>query len=79
MTGGSRAQPPPPLNRLAGASCFCLATWSVVSKNQQNFRLGHQLVNSLQRYSDFSEVSHGVIESYFIGEISFDVVLYRSE
>ena len=61
--------------------CFgvCLSTWSVVSKNQQNFRLGHQLVNSLQRYSDFSEVSHGVIESYFIGEISFDVVIYRSE
>ena len=60
-------------------SGFGLATWSVVRKNQQNSRPGHQLVNSLQRYSDFSEVSHGVSESYSIGEISFDVVLYRSE
>jgi len=61
--------------------CFgvCLSTWSCVSKNHQNSRPGHHPANSLQHYFDFSKVSHGVSVSYFIGEISFDVVLYRSE
>ena len=38
-------------------SGFGLATWSVETKNQQNCRPSHHPVNSLRRYSGFSEVS----------------------